>query len=391
MSQVQFYLQLAMFLTARTVLNTGFRIVYPFLPVLSRGLGVTPEAITLGITLRSFLGLFSPIIGSLADGWGRKRSMLTGMLIFCAGMLLVYLSPTYPALIAALLMTTLSKIIFDPAVYAYLGDRVDYKRRGLAVGITEFGWSGAFLVGIPIVGFLIERLGWKAPFPFLALVAVGIFVLLWKQLPNDDRAVIRRSTNLGKGFQVILRDYSAIAALVIGFLITCSNEIINVVFGTWMENAFAMRVAALGLASAVIGIAELAGEGVVAGFVDRLGKRKSVGVGLVLYCIGCLLLPLMGFSEIGALFGLFVFFLTFEFTLVSTLPLMTELVPEARATLMATTAASHSLGRMIGSLIGPILFSSGLGANAVAGVIMNIVALGLLIWFVRERLDRSTV
>lgn len=408
--------QLSLFFITRSIVNSGFRLVYPFLPAIARGLGVTEAAVTLGITARSALGLLSPFIGSVADGWGRKRAMMFGLLIFVIAMLLVFVSPTYPVLILALILTTISKFLFDPALYAYIGDRVDYRQRGFAVGLIEFGWSGAFLVGIPIAGFLIERAslpprlplfdlfstniplvrflsgqtGWNAPFPFLALTALGSLFILWRMLPYDRPKVEIVRPSLWQGFNGILKNPAAMAGLGIGILISASNEVVNVVFGSWMENSFAMQVAALGLASAVIGIAELCGEGLVAGFVDRLGKRRAVGAGLVVYVCTCLLLPVLGtnFAVQGALIGLFLFYLAFEFTMVSTLPLMTELAPNARATLMATNGAGHSLGRMIGSLAGPMLFRSGLGANALTAVVMNVIAFALLMWFVQEHVKK---
>ena len=118
-------------------------------------------------------------------------------------------------------------------------------------------------------------------------------------------------------------------------MISSSNEVIGIIFGAWLEDAFALKVAALGVASAVIGIAELTSEGAVAAFVDRLGKRRAVALGIGGNMLACLLLPVLGFSVAGAMVGLFLFYLTFEFALVSSIPLMTELVPDARATLMA--------------------------------------------------------
>lgn len=413
----QLYAQLFLFFVTRTIVNSGFRIVYPFLPAIARGLGVTEAAVTLGITARSALGLLSPLIGSLADSWGRKRAMMIGIMVFVVAMLLIFISPSYPALLAALILTTLSKFLFDPAMYAYLGDRVDYRQRGLAVGIAEFGWSGAFLIGIPIAGFLIERAstspplplfatlltnsplaryfagqtGWNAPFPLFALTALGILVIMWRVLPDDRPTIRTHRPSIMNGFRIILRHPAALAGLVIGVLITASNEVVNVVYGSWMENSFAMQIAALGLASAIIGIAELLGEGLVAGFVDWLGKRRALAIGLSVYIVTCFLLPVLGlnFGMWGALAGLFLFYLGFEFTLVTTLPLMTELIPGARATFMATNGAGHSLGRVIGSVLGPLLFRSGLGFNALAAVVMNVLALALLIWFVQDHHGES--
>ncbi len=408
--------QLGLFFIARMVMNTGFRMVYPFLPEIARGLGVSLAQVTLGITARSTLGLFSPLFGSAADTLGRKVAMLLGMLVFVLGMLLVYISPTYPALIIALILTTVSKILFDLAIYAYLGDHVSYKQRGLAVAVVEFGWSGGFLLGVPLVGWLIERGGWSAPFPWLALVGVGMIALVWRTVPTDSPRGEHKRPSLMKGLKSILTQRVALAGLSLGVFISTGNEVVNVIYGAWLENSFGLKVGALGVTAAVIGIAELVGEGGVAGFVDRLGKRRSVGIGLALSAVSCLLLPLLASSINGALLGLFLFYFTFEFTIVASLPLMTELVPAARATFMSVNAAGHSLGRVIGSLVGPALFASGimianvpkrpfnglidslvipalnasgLPVNAVFAAVVYLIALVVLVAFVRENHDPS--
>lgn len=381
---MQLYAQLGLFLTIRTIMNSGFRMVYPFLPFIARGLGVTEEAVTLGITLRAGLGVFSPLIGSVADTWGRKRAMLVGLAVFIGSMLMVFVSPTYPVLIASLILVSLSKIMFDTALYAYVGDKVDYRQRGMAAGIIEFGWSGAFLLGIPLAGFLFEKVGWYSPFPCFGLIALGVFVLLWRALPHDTphKDVVRLS--MMQGFGIVRKSTAGLAALVMVFLMTASNETVNVVYGSWMENNFTLKVAALGLASTVIGIAELTGEGLVAGFVDRVGKRRAIAIGMSLNALTCLILPMLGFRLEGALVGLFLFYLTFEFTIVSCIPLMTELVPGARATYIALAGATQSLGRMAGSLSGPILFKSGLATDAVVAAILTVLALILMWIFVKE-------
>src|SRR5215510_4201410 len=93
---IRLYTQLGLFLTIRMVMNSGYRMIYPFLPFIARGLGVTEEAVTLGITLRATVGLVSPFLGSVADTRGRKRAMLAGLAMFLGAMLMVFISPTYP-------------------------------------------------------------------------------------------------------------------------------------------------------------------------------------------------------------------------------------------------------------------------------------------------------
>lgn len=368
---------------ARTVVNTAYRMLYPFLPTIARGLGVSLESITLAITLRSSLGLFSPVFGLIADRRGRKTAMLIGLLLFTGALLLVAVWPTYPALFLSILLVGVSKIIFDPAIYAHLGDRVPYQRRGLAIALTEFGWSGAFLVGIPIVGWLIARGTWTSAFPWLAGAGAVIVFLIWRAIPQDGQIQGHRPS-LRQGLGAIFSHPPAMAGLAISLLITASNETVNIVFGAWMEGAFGMQVAALGAASAIIGIAELSGEGLVAALVDRLGKLRALSLGLALYALASFMLPTFGALSVeGALVGLFLFYITFEFALVSAIPLMSELVPGARATLLAGNVTAHSLGRVVGSILGPVLFPFGLAANTAASMIMVVIALMTLFIFMR--------
>jgi hypothetical protein len=53
--------------------------VYPFLPVFSRELGVSPALFSQAIGFRSLAGLASPAFSQLADSRGRKFGMLLGM------------------------------------------------------------------------------------------------------------------------------------------------------------------------------------------------------------------------------------------------------------------------------------------------------------------------
>jgi predicted MFS family arabinose efflux permease len=173
----------------------------------------------------------------------------------------------------------------------------------------------------------------------------------------------------------VLTSIPALAGLAVGLFSSAANEVVNLIFGVWLEQSFALQITALGAASAVIGLSELGGEGLVAAFVDRLGKPRAVALGLAVNCLAALTLPLVSRTEAGALAGLFFFYISFEFTLVSSIPLMTELVPSARATLMAFNVAALSLGRALGDLLGPRLYGLGFWFVVLGTVAFNILAL----------------
>ena len=229
--------ELVLFSITRTIINTMFRMVYPFMAVFARGLGVPVTQVAGAVALRSALGLAGPLIGSSSDRRGRKRGMLFGLTVFVFGAVLVVLRPAYLPFVAALLLTTVGKIMFDPAMQAYLGDRVGYERRGQAIALTELGWSLAFLVGVPLTGWLIARGGWTAPFPWLAVAGIVAALLLWRLLPADHP---RREPgpSLRRGLGRILAHPAALAGLAVGLIASAGNETVNIIFGVWLEASF---------------------------------------------------------------------------------------------------------------------------------------------------------
>jgi MFS family permease len=63
----------------RLILNTSRRFVYPFAPVLSRGLGVPLTAITSLIALNWAAGVMAVFIGPVTDRLGYRLMMIAGM------------------------------------------------------------------------------------------------------------------------------------------------------------------------------------------------------------------------------------------------------------------------------------------------------------------------
>lgn len=368
---------------AETVINSGYRMVYPFLPFFAQGLGVDLARISLAVAARSTLGVAGPLVGAIGDLWGRKRGAVLGCVLFSAGLALVAFWPTYLSLFVGLLLVGAGRLTFMASVQAYLGDQVHYKRRGMAIAITEFGWSWAYLLGMPVIGWLIARAGWASPFPLLGLLGLGGALCVWR-LMSSTPARPGSAPHLLAGLRAAFSRVPAAAGLAFGFLTLAANESINIVYGTWMEQSFGLKVAALGAATALIGLAEWSGEGLVALFSDRLGKRRAVGFGIGLNAVACLLIPTLGRTVAGALGALVVFYVSFEFTTVTTISIMTELVPEARATLLAGFAAAASGGRVVGDLLGPALFAMGILANGSAAAVLDVLGLVVLLLFVRE-------
>ena len=365
--------QLIVLTLARLVLNTGIRMVYPFAPAISRGLGVEVGAIYQLLTLRNLTGFLSPLFGPMSDRFGRKPIIAAAIFLCALACLLVVIWPAYWPLGVTLILISIAKIIYDPALSAYMGDVVPFARRGRAIAVIELAWAGALLVGAPVVGWLIARGGWQSPFLWMAVLAGGSAVILLIVLPATQASNIR-TTRL-RDLPRTIRQHPVIwGGIAYGILSASANEIFFIVYGDWMEVSFNLPLTGLGLAAGVVGGAEVLGEGAVGAFVDRLGKRFIVVSGLL--CVFMyVLIPSTSATLTTALVSLFLLFVSFEAMVVGVIPLLTELVPSARATVMSVVVAASYLGRAIGTTMGPFLWErGGLRANAWTAAILTVTA-----------------
>ena len=298
-------------------------------------------------------------------------------MLFAAGIVVVVIFPGFTGFVLGLILASVGKYAFDPSVHAYLGERVPFERRGQAIAAVELGWSLSFLIGVPTVGFLIARGGWLAPFPLIAFFAVTGVVIMALFFPRGGAFPGGRAT-LFDSARTVFRSPVAVAGLLMGFFVSAANELVSVTFGVWLEQSFGLQLAALAGASFVIGISELLGETAVGAFTDRLGKPRAVALGILLNCAFAILLPVVARSAAGAFVGLFLFYVSFEFTLVSSIALMTELSTGARATLMGINVTGLSLGRALGDLIGLPFLASGMAVVIGVLAVFNLAGLFFL-------------
>lgn len=375
-------LQTAMLTTSRTVVNTGWRMIYPLLPVFARSVNVELATLASVIAVIQLFGLTAPIWGSVSERQGRKFTILLGLAMIVVGSVLVYVLPPLVGLAAALITIGVGKIAFDPAIQAYVGDRVPYERRGMYLGIIELAWSGAFLIGVPTMTWLIGRYNWQAPFAAIAILSVISIGFAWWML-ESDKPTKRQQISFIKALRVSLSTRMAIAGVVLGFGISAANQLVSVVFGSWIEVSFGIQLAALAAASFVIGVSELGGEGIVTFFSDRFGKRRLIIIGIIGNIIACAILPFTDFSLTAALVGLFFFYFTFELALVATIPLVTEINPEARAMYLTVYVAFVTFGRAVFTPISAQIFEFGLIVNCIFAAILNIIALVAVVRFIR--------
>jgi len=365
-------------------MNTAFRFVYPFLPAIARGLGVPLEQAGYLISMRHFAGLATPgVVRTVGSGELRRRLIVTGMLLFTVGAAVTVLTSAYVGALVGFALIGLAKPVYDVSSQAYIADRVPYARRARSLAVFEFTWAGALLVGAPAAGWLIARGSWTTPFLVFGVLTIAALAVVPVLVDPDLHGSMARVVR-------VRLDWSGRAFLVVAGLFSLASEMIVVVFGAWLEDAFGLSLVALGGAAFLIGVAELSGEGATFAFTDRLGKRRSVLIGLVISAAGfAMLVPAR--DEIG--FGLAVLAIAlfgFEFTIVSSIPLASEIQASSRARYLSWMVVAMSLARAIGAAIGPALFGTfGLPGPALAAVVADVAAAAILVSWVRGGEDAS--
>lgn len=361
-------------------LNTGARFVYPFLPAIARGLGVSLEAAGLLLSVRWLAGLATPVVVRVAaPGEQRRRLALIGMGLGALGAA-VTMSGLFGLAIAGFVLMGVGKPVADVAFQAFLADEVPYDQRARAISFTELAWGSALLIGAPVAGWLLATWGWQTPF---GAIAVLVALLMWPMYHLVGSSTHRETPRaLSARLSV---DRSMVAFLAATGLFAFGAEIAFVVFGAWLEDAFDVSLAALGLTAVFIAVGELIGEGASFGWTDRIGKRQAVVTGLTISAIGYLVVPYTT-TYLVAVVAFTIALGGFEVAIVSSIPLGTELAPMARARFLALMVMNMGVFRAIGTAIGvPIYLDVGLAANMVLAAAANGCAIALMVTLVKEK------
>jgi predicted MFS family arabinose efflux permease len=369
---------------ARLVHDTSVRVVYPFLPELSAGLGAPVDRVGTLLSLRSGAGILSPLFGAVSDRIGHRRTMSAALALLALGLGMVGLADALWAAAAGFFVTGIATATYYPALLAYLSERTPYERRGRIFGTLELTWALAGMIVVPALGALIGPLGWRAPFLALAIGAT-VCAALTLSLPETPA----RLRVQAEAFHIasIFRIRSAAAFLLVWLLMILSFEIVQVGYASWFETQFGLSAQQRGMTQTLFGAFEIAASAGSSLFLDRIGKKRGVTGGLIILCVGYVML--LSFGPLALWLGLAamsVTFLGFEFSVVSSLSIGSEQVPQARGTMLALGVMMSGLGRMVGAVTGSALIAAtGFGAAALLSALLGAAAVGLFALFVQER------
>ncbi|MES2252728.1 MAG: multidrug effflux MFS transporter [Pseudomonadota bacterium] len=268
----------------------------PSFPDMSKHFNVSEGMIQYTIAV-NFLGFCfaSLLYGALSDSYGRRPIMVIGNALMVVGALGCVWSPSIEMLLAARFIQGIGASASAVVVFAMIADTYQGTESLKRIGIMNSALT-IFMSVAPIAGsFINQAIGWRGNYAVVAFLSLVSWLLLVFFLPETRHE--RSAFSVGK----LVRDYkrvfsnktfihassvpSLLCAAYMAF-IACAAFLYTKTFGLSL-NGYALHQGIIVASFSVMSI--FAG-----GLMSRLGKRKSVAVGMGFFTTGMLCILALG-------------------------------------------------------------------------------------------------
>lgn len=177
----------------------GVASISPAFPSIREHFNLTPNQVTLLITVFTFPGIFlTPVVGVLADRWGRKTILLPSLLLFGAAGTGCFFTNDWEMLLLLRFFQGLGVSSLGSLNVTIIGDLYSGEKRGAVMGYNASILSTG-TAAYPALGGALAMAGWQYPF-LLSLLAVptGIMVIFClknpePKEPQDLREYLKRT------------------------------------------------------------------------------------------------------------------------------------------------------------------------------------------------------
>lgn len=285
-------------------------IVIPVLPPLIEAFaGSSAQAGVINGVFIALWGLMqfvaSPIIGSLSDEYGRRPVLLLSALGLAADYVLMALAPNLWWLALGRLIAGVTSASFT-TVYAYMADITEPEHRARAYGLIGAAFSGGFVLG-PLLGGFLGEISPRAPFWVAGAMSGIAFLYGWlilpESLPADRRMPFAWSRANPFGAMRLLRSHHELVGLaVVNFLLYFAHHVFSAVFVLYAAYRYGWTAWEVGALLALVGVLDMLVQGALVGPVaKRYGDRATMVFGLFGGAVG---LACMGFAPTSLAFVL---------------------------------------------------------------------------------------
>ncbi|WHO71419.1 MFS transporter [Rhizobium sp. BT03] len=372
-------------------------------------------------------------VGRLGDVTGRRRLLLSGILLSTLASVLCSLATTLWLMIAARALQGLGAAIMMALTMAFVGETVPRARTGSAMGLLGTMSAVGTALGPSLGGLLIACFGWPAIFLVNVPLGVATFVLAYRFLPDDGGRKKGRAGFDTAGTLLLALTLSAYAlAMTIGHgsfgllnlallltagfgaglfvfteartasplielsvfrnrVLTASlamNALVSTVMMATLVVAPFYLSRALGLGEALVGAVMSIGpaisilSGVPAGrLVDRLDAPFVVAAGLVAMAAGSIALAVLP-GIAGYIAGIAMLTSGYQlFQAANNTAVMADVQPDQRGVISGMLNLSRNLGLITGASVMGAVFAYGSATPEIATARPEAVNAGMQITF----------
>ncbi|HEV8426709.1 MAG TPA: MFS transporter [Pyrinomonadaceae bacterium] len=357
----------------------GFGIVIPVLPFYAEGTAFNATPRTVGLLFASYSIMqliFSPILGSLSDKYGRRPVLLLSIIGTGIGFLVLGLATTVWMLFIGRILDGITGGNISTA-QAYIADITTEENRAKGMGLIGAAFGLGFIFG-PAIGGILSRWGIHVPFFFAATLCFTNAALLYFTLPEtvtpDHPA--RTSAAGGRSLRHVmasLKQPRLAFVLIIYFLFIVAFSIMTTSFSLYTMFRFGYDAQHTGYLFAYVGlIAVVIQGGLIGRLVKRFGELPLVIFGALCFAISLFAVPFVG-PAAGGLGALLLGGGVFSMGNSLATPALTSLAsksvgPEKQGIVLGVTQSTASLARAVGPSLTALLISSSIAHLGADGV-----------------------
>ncbi|CAH2713133.1 Tetracycline resistance protein, class B [Neobacillus rhizosphaerae] len=374
-------LTLAIVLTNLFITFLGISLVIPVTPTIMDELNLSGSIVGYMVAAFAVTQLIvSPIAGSWVDRFGRKRMIVTGMIIFSISEFLFGIGKTVEVLFISRMLGGVSAAFMMPAVTAVIADVTTVDTRAKALGYMSAAISTGFIVGPGVGGFLAE-FGSRLPFFIATVIAlfaaiISVIALREPERNPENEEVKGQKTGIKRifapmyfiSFMIILLSQFGLAAFESLFPLFVDHK-----FG-FTSKDIAIIISGGGIVGAIVQVA----------LFDRLtkwmGEIRLIRYSLILSTILVLLITFVN-TYFTILLVTVTVFLGFDLMRPAVTSYLSKIAGNEQGFVGGMNSMFTSIGNVIGPIIGGILFDINLNYPIYFATVLLSVGIGLtLAW-----------
>lgn len=346
----------------------GVSSITPAFPRIIRALGIPPQAIGSLIIAFTLPGvILTPVLGVLADQFGRKKILVPSLMLFAIAGGACFFARDFSLLLALRFLQGVGAASLGSINVTIIGDLYAAKERTAAMGYNASVLSVG-TASYPAVGGALATLGWYYPF-ILPLVAVPVGLLVLFGLKNPE-------PKNEQGFKEYLRDaWKSIRKRQVIGLFLASVITFIIVYGPYLtyfplliEASFAAPPVIIGLIMSSSSLTTALTSSQLGRLARAFSEPTLIKAGCVLYALALVITPFVRDLWL-LLIPAVIFGIAQGINIPSIQTLLAGFAPvKQRAALMSVNGMVLRLGQTLGPLVMGVVFTfGGIGSAFYAG------------------------